>query len=165
MTALSIQPPFPIFTDSDGSPLENGYIWLGQINLNPVSNPISAYWDANLTQLAGQPIRTLNGYPSNNGTPGRLYVNSDYSISVLNKNGSLVYGSPSAKDRFNYFISTPSVSNATGNGVQILFPLIAPPSFIHINGVYQNRNTYSYANGGVLFSQAPPLNAKIEFIL
>jgi hypothetical protein len=49
MTALSIQPPFPIFTDTDGSPLENGYIWLGTANQDPQANPITAYWDAALT--------------------------------------------------------------------------------------------------------------------
>jgi hypothetical protein len=39
MTALSIQPPFPIFTDTDGSPLENGYIWIGTANLDPEATP------------------------------------------------------------------------------------------------------------------------------
>jgi hypothetical protein len=63
MTALSIQPPYPTFTDTDGQPLENGYIWIGTANLNPITNPITAYWDAALTVTAAQPIRTLNGYP------------------------------------------------------------------------------------------------------
>jgi hypothetical protein len=88
MTALSIQPPFPIFTDTDGSPLENGYIWLGTANQDPQANPITAYWDAALTITAAQPIRTSGGYPSRSGTPARLYVASDYSIRVQNKNGS-----------------------------------------------------------------------------
>jgi hypothetical protein len=90
MSALSIQPPFPIFTETDGQPLENGYIWLGTINLNPIVNPISAYWDAALTIAAVQPIRTLNGYPVYQGTPARIYVNSNYSIQVQNRNGSIV---------------------------------------------------------------------------
>ena len=100
MTALSIQPTFPIFTDIDGQPLENGYIWIGSANLNPLTNPISVYWDAALTQPAAQPIRTLAGYPSNTGTPARLYVNSDYSIQVQNKNGSVVYSAPAATERY-----------------------------------------------------------------
>jgi hypothetical protein len=87
MTALSIQPPFPIFTDTDGSPLENGYVWLGTANQDPQANPITAYWDAALTITAAQPIRTSGGYPSRSGTPARLYVASDYSIRVQNKNG------------------------------------------------------------------------------
>ncbi|MCA3160491.1 MAG: hypothetical protein ING31_13075, partial [Burkholderiales bacterium] len=91
MPALSVSPPFPIFTDTDGQPLENGYVWIGTANLNPITNPVAVFWDAALTQPAAQPIRTLNGYPSNAGTPARLYVASYYSIQVQNKNGSVVY--------------------------------------------------------------------------
>jgi hypothetical protein len=101
MSALSIQPTYPIFTDIDGQPLEAGYVWIGTANLDPQTNPINVYWDAALTILAPQPIRTLAGYPSNNGTPARLYVNSDYSIRVMNKNGSVVYSAPEATERYN----------------------------------------------------------------
>lgn len=100
MSALSIQPTYPIFTESDGLPLENGYIWIGVANLDPQGNPINVYWDASLTISASQPIRTINGYPSRNGTPGRLYVNSDYSIRVQNSKGSLVYSAPTATERY-----------------------------------------------------------------
>lgn len=100
MSALSIQPTFPIFTETDGQPLENGYIWIGTVNLDPQVNPINVYWDAALTIPAPQPIRTINGYPARNGTPGRLYVNSDYSIRVMNKNGVVVYSAPAATDRY-----------------------------------------------------------------
>ena len=106
MSALSIQPTYPIFTESDGLPLENGYIWIGTANLDPQGNPINVYWDAALTQLAAQPIRTLGGYPSNNGTPARLYVNSDYSIRVMNKNASVVYSAPSATERYSGVVVT-----------------------------------------------------------
>ena len=95
MTALSINPPYPIFTDIDGQPLEDGYVWIGTANLDPQTNPINVYWDAALTLPAAQPIRTLAGYPSNSGTPARVYVNSDYSIRVMNRNGSTVYSAPS----------------------------------------------------------------------
>jgi len=106
MPALSIQPPFPIFTDTDGQPLENGYVWIGTANQNPITNPITAYWDAALTVTAVQPIRTLNGYPVNAGTPARLYVNSDYSIQVQNKNGSVVYSAPAATERLSDVVVT-----------------------------------------------------------
>jgi hypothetical protein len=99
MTALSIQPTFPIFTDIDGQPLEAGYIFIGVANLAPIGNPINVYWDAALTLAAVQPIRTIGGYPVNAGTPARLYVNSDYSIQVQNRNGSVVYSAPAATER------------------------------------------------------------------
>ena len=35
---------------------------------------------------------------------------------------------------------------------------------IYINGVYQNRNTYTVTNGTVTFSQAPPYTSIIEVV-
>lgn len=96
MSSLSINPPFPIFTDVDGQPLEAGYIYIGQPNLDPQSFPQQAYWDSELTIPASVPIRTLGGYPVRNGTPARLYVASNYSIRVLNKNNSRIYSSPAS---------------------------------------------------------------------
>jgi hypothetical protein len=160
MSALSIQPPYPAFAGTDGLPLENGYIWVGTVNLNPQVNPITVYWDAALTIPAAQPIRTLNGYPVYQGTPARFYVGSDYSIQVLDSKGSLVYTS------LNGNVSSGSVaSNATGNGVQTIFPVGSPPFAIYINGVYQNQNTYTVAGGNVTFSQAPPFTSVIEFLV
>ena len=101
MSALSVQSPYPAFAGTDGLPLENGYIWIGVANLDPQGNPINLYWDAALTIAAPQPVRTLNGYASRNGTPAILYVNSDYSIRVQDSKGSLVYGAPSNTQRFN----------------------------------------------------------------
>ena len=165
MSALSIQPTYPIFTETDGQPLEDGYIWIGTANLDPQGNPINVYWDAALTQLAGQPIRTQGGYPVNSGTPARLYVNGDYSIRVMDKKGSVVYSAPEATERYNGSVVVFGASNATGDGAQLLFPLASEPSSIYINGVYQNRNTWSFSVGNVVFSEAPPLNAVIEFLI
>jgi len=88
----SIVSPFPFFTDTTGAPLEGGYIYLGQSNLNPETAPVNVFWDAALTIPAGQPIRTVGGYPSRAGTASRLYVATDtYSITVRNKNRALVF--------------------------------------------------------------------------
>ena len=160
MSALSINPPYPAFAGADGLPLENGYIWIGVVNLNPVVNPIAVYWDAALTIPAVQPIRTLNGYPVYQGTPSRFYTASDYSIQALDSKGSVVYTS------FNGNILSGSVAtNATGNGVQTIFSVTSTPFAIYINGVYQNQNTYTVTSGNVTFSQAPPLSSLIEFLI
>lgn len=99
MSALSLESPFPIFTDIDGNPLEDGYIYIGTANLDPVTNPIQAYWDAALAIPAVQPIRTSGGYPVRTGSPARIYVAvTDYSITVKNKNGSQVFTSPVTTD-------------------------------------------------------------------
>jgi hypothetical protein len=100
MSTLSVQPPYPAFADAAGQPLEDGYIWIGTVNLNPITNPIVAYWDSALTITAVQPIRTSGGYPVYQGTPARIYTASDYSIQVQNKNGTVVYSAPAATERY-----------------------------------------------------------------
>jgi hypothetical protein len=161
MSALSIKPPYPAFAGADGLPLENGYIWVGTVNLNPQVNPIAVYWDSALTIPAALPIRTLNGYPVYQGSPSRFYVGSDYSIQVLDSKGSLVYTSLNGNLSGDGFVA----SNATGNGVQTIFAVSSVPRAIFINGVYQNQNTYTVASGNVTFSEAPPVNSIIEFLV
>lgn len=56
-------------------------------------------------------------------------------------------------------------ANATGDGIQAIFAVSSIPSAIYINGVYQNQSTYSVAGGNVTFTQAPPQNSVIEFVL
>ena len=95
MSALSVEVPFPVFYDRAGEPLENGYVWIGQANLNPQTNPIQVYFDRDLTQPAAQPLRTLAGYISNAGTPAQIYVDAvNFSILVQDKNGTMVYNFP-----------------------------------------------------------------------
>jgi hypothetical protein len=161
MSTIEVQPPYPAFAGADGQPLENGYIWIGTVNLSPQVNPISVYWDAAQTISAPQPIRTLNGYPSRNGTPARFYVSSDYSIQVLDSKGSVVY--TSLND--NLAGGGSAASNATGNGVQTVFPVSSGISAIYINGVYQNQSTYTVSGGNVTFSEAPPFTSVIEFLV
>ena len=162
MSALSVEPPYPAFADAGGQPLDDGYIWIGTVNLNPITNPIVAYWDSALTITAVQPIRTSGGYPVYQGTPSRIYTNGDYSIQVQKKNGTVVYtslnGNAFPGSAGNLFV------NATGTGTQTVFAVSFVPSLIYINGVYQNQNTYTIAGGNVTFTQAPPITSIIEFV-
>jgi len=162
MSALSVEPPYPAFAEADGQPLEDGYIWIGTVNLNPITNPIAAYWDSALTISAVQPIRTSGGYAVYLGTPARIYTGSDYSIQVHDKNGTVVYtslnGNAFPGSAGNLFV------DATGDGTTTVFAVSFVPSLIYINGVYQNQNTYTLFGGNVTFSQAPPLTSIIEFV-
>jgi hypothetical protein len=163
MSTIEVQPPYPAFAGTDGLPLENGYIWIGAVNLSPQVNPIAVYWDDAQTIAAPQPIRTLNGYPVRNGTPARFYVGSDYSIQVLDSKGVVVYTSLNG----NTFPGSAGnlYANATGTGSQTVFAVAFRPSLIYINGVYQNQNTYTLAGGNVTFSEAPPFTSVIEFLV
>lgn len=98
MTFLEINTPMHLFNDLNGVPLENGYIYIGQENLNPETNPITTYWDKELTQPAAQPIRTISGYPSRYGTPSKIFIDGNFlnfSITVKNVKQKVVYYSKS----------------------------------------------------------------------
>jgi hypothetical protein len=91
--ATSILPQYPIWSEIDGSPLEDGYIYIGIAGLNAESNPQTVYFDGALSVVAAQPIRTLNGYPARSGSPAMMYVAGDFSIVVRDKAGVLIYAS------------------------------------------------------------------------
>jgi hypothetical protein len=94
MTLTQLAPPYPIFTDKSGLPLDNGYLYFGTANLNPETNPITVYYDSALTQPAAQPLRTSNGYVMRNGSPAIIYANSQFSVTVRDKKKALVIYSP-----------------------------------------------------------------------
>jgi len=95
MSALSISVPYPVFSGQDGLPLDNGYVWIGTANLYPITNQIAVYFDEALTIQATQPLRTINGFISNAGTPAQVYVDAvNFSILVQDKNGTMVYNFP-----------------------------------------------------------------------
>ena len=59
------------------------------------------------------------------------------------------------------------VQNFTGTGSQIAFTLSAASlgenfTFVYINGVYQQKNTYTVSGVTLTFSQAPPITSSIE---
>ena len=85
-----IRTPFETFRDTDGTPLDGGYVYIGIENQEPITHPASVFWDAALTIAAAQPIRTIGGYPVRAGAPAQVYVAGNYSITVKNSRGELV---------------------------------------------------------------------------
>ena len=60
-----------------------------------------------------------------------------------------------------------TIQNFTGDGTTVSFTLSSAPNsenstFVYINGVYQNKNTYSVSGVTLIFSEAPPTTSKIE---
>lgn len=98
MSTNVVTPPFNVWTGLDGQPLENGMIWVGVANMDAPSNPVAVFWDAALTIPAALPIRTVNGYPSRDGSPGVFFVGSDYSLKVTTAAGVPVYSAPARVD-------------------------------------------------------------------
>lgn len=59
------------------------------------------------------------------------------------------------------------IQNFTGTGSQTVFTLSAASlgedyTLVYINGVYQNKNTYTVSGTTLTFSEAPPITSKIE---
>jgi hypothetical protein len=170
MPLTQLAPPYPIFTDKNGDPLDAGFLYFGVVNQNPETQPIQVYYDSALTQPAAQPLRTSNGYVMRNGTPALIYAGSQFSVTVRDKSGSLVIYSP-----VGYGVDPASISgtviydNFTGNGVTTVFTLTASPSTknatnVYIDGVYQSKDNYNTVGSTLTFSTAPPLNSAIEVV-
>jgi hypothetical protein len=170
MPLTQLAPPYPIFTDKNGDPLDAGYLYFGVVNLNPETNPIQVYYDSALTQPAAQPLRTSNGYVMRNGSPALLFAGSQFSVTVRDKSNSLVIYSP-----VGYGVDPASISGSviyddfTGDGVTTIFTLTASPSTknatsVYIDGVYQSKNNYNTSGSTLTFSTAPPLLSAIEVV-
>lgn len=115
--ANPVTPPYPFFTGTDGEPLENGMIFIGRASLDPLSFPITVYWDEALTIPAEQPIRTLNGYPSRDGSASSIWTGaSAYSIRVTTNHGVLVFNEPSVLVTYATQV-TPQEFGAVGDNV------------------------------------------------
>jgi hypothetical protein len=59
------------------------------------------------------------------------------------------------------------IANFTGNGSTVAFTLVNSSlsensTNVYINGVYQQKNTYSVAGAVLTFSEAPPVTSSIE---
>ena len=170
MALTQVTGPYPIFTDLDGTPLDDGYLYIGEINQDPEQNPIQVFFDANLTIPATQPIRTSNGYAYRNGTPALIYTAGEFSITIRNKRQEFVLYSPVGYGFDPAAVSASVVKNDfTGDGVEVDFVLSASPSTIlatnvFINGVYQEKDSYTLSGNTITFSIAPPLNSSIEIM-
>ena len=67
-------------------------------------------------------------------------------------------------------LQAPTVNNFTGDGATLVYTLSSALSLgrlteIHVDGVYQYKNTYAVSGTTLTFSEAPPLNAAIEVVV
>lgn len=91
MSGTPVNTAFPIITDpATGIGLNAGKVYIGVAGQDPEVYPVQVWWDANQSQPAVQPLRTLGGYIVNNGTPATAYVAVDYSMRVRDRFDSLI---------------------------------------------------------------------------
>lgn len=165
MPAIIIESPYPLFTDDDGVALEDGYIYVGTANLDPVANPVAVYFDSALTIAAAQPIRTSGGYPVYSGSPARLFVNSDYSIRVNDKTGALVFSAATSTGTTGTVVTTDGTQTLTNK--TLVAPVLGTPA----SGTLTNCTGLPVSTGltgagtGVLTFLATPSSANLRSAL
>jgi hypothetical protein len=157
--------------------------------LSPVGGAAAQFFTNSGIPLAGGKLYT---YAAGTTTPAVTYTSSSGATPhsnpiILNSAGRVATGeiwlNPSPykfllKDSNDVLIATYDnisgigaasyqIDNFTGTGSQTIFTLSAASlgenlTFVYINGVYQNKNTYTVSGTTLTFSQAPPLTSLIE---
>lgn len=151
MSLLHIESPYDVYYDINGQPLDSGMIWIGEAGKPAESNPIDVYWDDELQRPASQPIRTLNGYMSDNGTAGKPKVPyafiQNFSITVRNNRGELIYSTLSGVTGLTKEIEDATV---TATSVKNTAAVRSLP-VIKDQGVYRQCHKLMYDGGGLHF--------------
>ena len=147
-TSLSPTPKLQFF-DLNGAPLSGGLLYTYAAG---TTTPLASYTDSTGLIANTNPIVLDSRGEANVWLGAAIYKFALYtSVGVLIWTVDNINGSTFA-------------SNATGDGTTTAFSVVNGFTAIYINGVYQNRNTYTVTSGTVTFSQAPPLNSIIEVV-
>lgn len=65
---------YQLIVDKYGKPLNNGLVYIGESGQNAELYPIQVFYDEDFTIPAPQPLRTVNGYFSRNGSPAKIFI-------------------------------------------------------------------------------------------
>jgi hypothetical protein len=159
------------------------------VYLSPVGGAATQFFDNNGVPLAGGKLYT---YAAGTTTPQVTYTTSAGNVAhtnpivldsagrvpngeiwltfaaykfVLNTSADVLLGTYDNIRGLGAAVSI--IENFTGDGSTVVFTLVNAPynensTNVYINGVYQQKNTYSFAGAVMTFSEAPPLNSSIE---
>jgi hypothetical protein len=161
------------------------------VYLSPIGGAGWQFFDNNGVPLAGG---KLYSYAAGTTTPQATYTTSAGNVAhtnpiVLNSAGRVPGGEiwlTFASYKFSLYTSADVLiatydnirgnganesipQNFTGTGDQTVFTLSAAPysensTNVYINGVYQQKNTYTVVGTSLTFSQAPPNTSSIEVL-
>ena len=147
-TSLSPTPKLQFF-DLNGDPLSGGLLYTYAAG---TTTPLATYTDSTGVSANTNPITLDSRGEANVWLSGAIYKFALYTSA-----GVLIW----TVDNIN---GSTFASNATGDGTTTAFSVVNGFTAIYINGVYQNRNTYTVTSGTVTFSQAPPYTSIIEVV-
>jgi hypothetical protein len=149
------------FFDNSGNVLTGGKIYTYEAG---TTTPLASYTSSSGNTAHTNPI-VLNAagrVPSG----GEIWIALRlYKFVLETSTGVLIATYDNVGSSFN---ATAIIANFTGNGSTVAFTLPSAPAGgenatnVYINGVYQQKNTYSLAGAVLTFSQAPPVTSSIE---
>lgn len=144
------------FFDSNGNPLAGGFIYTYQAG---TSTPQATYTTNAGSIQHANPIQ-LDAAGRVPGGEIWLTFGASYKFVIKDSNSVLI----GTYDNIAGFYGN-AIQDYTGDGTTTTFALpvgVTGVYNIYINGVYQNKNTYSVSSGNIVFTQAPPYTAIIE---
>ena len=149
------------FFDNNGAPLSGGFIYTYEAG---TTTPLATYTSSTGNTAHPNPIEL----DSAGKVPGgEIWLNYSYKYKFVVKTFENVL--LNTYDNIGGSFNADSlVNNFIGDGTTTIYTLTSstPTSNnqidIYINGVYQQKNTYSVAVNTITFSEAPPINASIE---
>ena len=147
------------FFDNNGNPLSGGKIYTYEAG---TTTPLATYTSSTGVTAHTNPIVLDSG----GRVPGGEIWNAQQLYKfVLNTSTDVTIATyDNIGTSFN---TSPIIANFTGNAVTVAFTLASSPTSenttnAYINGVYQQKNTYSVAGTILTFSEAPPVTSLIE---
>jgi hypothetical protein len=147
-TSLSPTPKLQFF-DLNGAPLSGGKLYTYAAG---TTTPLASYTDSTGNIANTNPIILDSRGEANVWLSGDIYK-----FALYDSTNVLIW----TVDNIN---GTTFATNFTGTGSQVAFSVVNGFTAIYINGVYQNRNTYTVSSGTVTFSEAPPYTSIIEVV-
>ena len=151
MTSLSPTPKLQFF-DANGAPLAGGLLYTYAAG---TTTPLTSYTDSTGVSANTNPIVL-----DSRGEANVWLGTASYKLALYTSASVLIW----TVDNISTNGSNLSVTDHTGDGTTTAFAVDDGFTAIYINGVYQNRNTYTVTSGTVTFSQAPPLTSIIEVV-
>ena len=142
------------FFDNNGVPLSGGKIYSYQAG---TSTPLATYTSSAGNVAHTNPIilDSAGRVPSGGEIWNQLQL---YKFVLKTSTEVTIATYDNVGSSFN---ATAIIANFTGNGSTVAFTLASAPAGenatnVYINGVYQQKNTYSIAGAVLTFSEAPP---------
>lgn len=149
------------FFDNSGNPLVGGLLYTYEAG---TTTPLATYTSNSGNTAHTNPI-VLNSAAKVPGGEIWLDYSKKYKFVVKTSTDVLLNTYDNIGGSFN---TGDVVERFTGNGANKVFVLTGTTpttnTDIYINGVYQNKNTYTVAVNTITFSEAPPYTSIIEVI-